>query len=183
MLRGQCCLEHVACTHVACGRNIITVPCTLREDIVPQPGRGIAGTQGALYSNYSTIECSLQYPLNAHLEKTGMANISDCVQAISELKVMNVSNCSTTLNASSVPSAYIFATTAGTPLMTVGSCQILWDSKSGQALPCAQIAEYASGLCTACRTRQMKTGGIFYPRWQSDFITGSAVILSAAALF
>ena len=59
-------------------------------------------------------------PLEVNDIKTGIANKSDCTEAISQLRGRDVANCSTLENNTSAPSVYAQGNSA-TPLVTVGS--------------------------------------------------------------
>lgn len=119
--------------------------------------------------------------LNLNYIKTGIANKSDCTEAVSQLKAKNVANCST-LNDTNTLTEYTAQHNAATPLVTVGSCQVLLGAVNGQSLSCSQVAEYATNLATACSDSQMGTGGRVYPLPQGPSVERTAIVLSRTVL-
>lgn len=136
-----------------------------------------AGANGNLYNNLSTMVCDPRLEVNLIL--TGIANKSDCKDAIMQLRSRNAVNCSTTLTANSPQSTYSQSAGTGTPLATAGTCQVVLDAGDGQTLSCVQIADYAANLATACSNSQLGTGGRVYPLPYSGSGLETAVVLSA----
>lgn len=133
-----------------------------------------AGSAASLYNGSTTI---CDPPLSLNYIKTGIANKSDCTEAISQLRGKNVANCST-LNDTNTQTEYRAQSNVATPLVTVGSCQVLLGAVNGQSLSCSQVAEYASNLATACSNSQMGTSGRVYPLPQGRSVGLTAVVLS-----
>ena len=131
----------------------------------------IAGSGASLY-NGNTAVCDP--PLQVNYVRTGIAVKSDCTEAITQLKAKDVTDCST-LNSTNAPSKY--SGNPATPLVTVGSCQVLLIAEDGQPLPCSQVAEYASNLAIACSNSQMGTGGAVHPFKSPDgYSLGAAIV-------
>ena len=132
-----------------------------------------AGSEGSLY-NGSSIVCDP--PTRVNSVRTGIANKSDCTQAVSQLRAKDVANCSA-LNNTNAPSEY--SGNPATPLVTVGGCQVLLGAGDGQTLSCSQVAEYASNLTIACSNSQMGIGGAVYPfRLPNGYSPGAAIFLA-----
>ena len=133
-----------------------------------------AGPGASLYTGNLTI-CDPQ--LSRGAIETAIANKSDCTKAISQLKGNNLTNCSM-LDETNTSTEYTADGNVATPLVTVGSCQVLLGAVNGQSLSCSQVAEYASNLATACSNSQMGTGGRVYPLPQGPSVERTAIVLS-----
>ena len=103
--------------------------------------------------------------------------MSDCTQAISELRANPATNCSTQY-VKSAPSGYSSEVFTALPLVSVGNCQVLLDPIPEQTLSCSQVADYASNLAIACSNNQMGTGGRVYPLPQGPSVYRTGIVLS-----
>lgn len=131
-----------------------------------------AGSAASLYNGSMTV---CDPPLSLSYIKTGIPNKS--TEAISQLRGRNVANCSTLMD-TNTQTEYRAQSNVATPLVTVGSCQVLLGAVNGQSLSCSQVAEYASNLATACSNSQMGTSGRVYPLPQGPSVGLTAVVLS-----